>query len=385
MRPSFARGTCQLPSPGAQARPSSRSAHSSIRRNCVPEEQENVPISSDAECSSVRPTPPLSGDSDRAASSSTRSDIWHEYASHLDSQQRRLEILRESRDSAAAEQDFFAAAAFAQQAEDLESSDSLKRLRQAQADAIAEQDFAKAAQIYQARLGALCGWWHVSPGQADAWGHVLHVTESFGKLTGTAYSAADLVKVFGCTPDNQMRANLDHALLNRVGAPVFEVYVNSPDDPGAHLAAVTSTRCHLRLALTHHPPHCTRCTQHSRMPCDRPGLVAPAATCIVPMDTTWISLRARPVASPSVRMQTWECSNSPSSSEEMCQLWATFPTRFGRTSLPGSRRRCPPRGRCAHAPASGRPASTANPTTTPRPHRAAAVRRRRGWGPPAAR
>lgn len=242
MRPSFARGTCQLPSPGAQSRPSSRSAHSSVRRGCVPEEQENVSSSADAEFPSVRRTPHLSGDSDWAASSPNRSAIWQEYASHLDAQQRRLEVLRESRDSAAAEQDFFAAAAFAQQAEDLESSDSLKRLRQAQADAIAEQDFARAAQIYQARLGALCGWWHVSPGQADAWGHVLHVTESFGKLTGIAYSAADLVKVFGCTPDNQMRANLDRELLSSVGAPVFEVYINSPDDPGVCLTHASTRR-----------------------------------------------------------------------------------------------------------------------------------------------
>lgn len=174
-------------------------------------------------------TPIHCSDSAWTASSASHVTTWHEYANRLDIQQRRLDMLLESRDSAVAEEDFFAAAAFAGQAEELQATDSLRRLRQAQADAIAEQDYTKAAQIYQSRLGTLCGWWQVSPGQADVWGHVLHVTEQFGKLTGRAYSAADLVKLFGCTPNNQMRASLNKDMLSSVGETVFEVYIAAPD------------------------------------------------------------------------------------------------------------------------------------------------------------
>ena len=235
MPPSFARVASSLQPPAAQARASAKFAQNSVRRSCIPDSKASYSRrGDDASLPSAGVAPPhQSSESDFCAPSANHVAIWHEYADHLDAQQHRLEVLRESRDSAAAEEDFFAAAAFAQQAEDLESSDSLKRLRRAQADAIAAEDFEKAAQIHQARLGALCGWWHVSPGQADAWGHVLHVSESYGKLTGTAYSAADLVKVFGCTPDNQMRAKLNPELLGSVGATIFEVCITALQGSGA--------------------------------------------------------------------------------------------------------------------------------------------------------
>eukprot|EP00892_Ulva_mutabilis_P008116 jgi/Ulvmu1/5677/UM024_0024.1 len=227
MRPSSVRSPCKVQPQVAPARPSSRRTKGVVQRSCLPEGQDGQARYNDDISPAASPAPALRSELAHVEAPATDAAAWHEYAGHIDAQQRRLDMLLESRDSAAAEEDFFAAAAFARQAEEVQMTDSLRRLRQAQADAIADQNYDQAAQIYQARLGALCGWWQVSPGQEDVWGHVLHVTERFGKLTGTAYSAADLVKVFGCTPDNQMRAALNPGMLANVGETIFEVYITS--------------------------------------------------------------------------------------------------------------------------------------------------------------
>ena len=152
--------------------------------------------------------------------------FWEALSTHLDEQNAELQSLVAERDSAAKQQRFSDAAHLSQKIQEIRSTDSLAELRADQACAVAQQDFRRAAAL-QAHLGpalgALPGWWQTSTHKTDIRGHVIYVSEAFGKLVGRVFSATDVTRIFGCTPDNHLGVNPSPQLMSQLGTVVFEV------------------------------------------------------------------------------------------------------------------------------------------------------------------
>jgi hypothetical protein len=153
-------------------------------------------------------------------------------ADELDKRQADLQFALEERACAVRQERFSDAAVAARKVQDIESQDIVASLRADQATAVEEQDFVRAASLQKARLAALLGWWQIAPDKKDVRGHVLHVSEAYGKLVGRVYSASDLAKILGCTPENKLGLSPSPQLKSQLGTTVFEVIFQSLSGSG---------------------------------------------------------------------------------------------------------------------------------------------------------
>lgn len=192
--------------------------------------------------------------------------FWKGLAVQLDQREAALQSLLHERDRVARQERFSDAALLSRQVQELQSEDIVAQLRADQICAVEQQDFIRAAALKKARLVNLLGWWQIGPlDKKDVRGHVMHVSEAFGKLVGRVYSASDLAKIFGCTAENHLGVKPTPELMSRLGTAVFEVILHSGS--GAGVLPQCCTRMLMTAAKLVHVSMCLfaplRCTETS--------------------------------------------------------------------------------------------------------------------------
>ena len=146
-----------------------------------------------------------------------------------------------------AAQDYAAAATLAARAQTLQSQDALAVAHSAIDAAVARHDFACAAALRDSAMLRLRGWWSVAPDSTDPQGHLLHVSESYGRLRARAYSPRQLAEAHGWHEGAQMQRSEARLPLEATGVPLFDVMLRQTSNGAATHNAIVKRLSQLQL------------------------------------------------------------------------------------------------------------------------------------------
>jgi hypothetical protein len=155
---------------------------------------------------------------------------WKTFASEMDTQAMNLARSRAFVHRAAAAEQYAAAARHAAAVSSLVAANSATQIQASLADAVNADDFPRAAALRDAALLRLRGWWRVTAHGSDPWGHLVHVTEGYGRLSARAYSAAHLAELHGWQDDTFFNTEGGAVAVEEGGVPLFEVMLTHTPD-----------------------------------------------------------------------------------------------------------------------------------------------------------
>jgi hypothetical protein len=124
---------------------------------------------------------------------------------------------------AVAEEAYGQAAALNRRASALQAADALTQLRAAMSSAVAAQDYAGAAALRDASYRGLLGWWRVTADGQDAWGHLVHISEAYGRLAARGYTPSHIADMHGWRQESPYRSSVGNANVSEAGLPLFEI------------------------------------------------------------------------------------------------------------------------------------------------------------------
>lgn len=142
---------------------------------------------------------------------------------------------------AAAAEEYGRAATLRRRATALQTADPLTQLRAALSAAVTAQDYAGAAALRDASRCGLIGWWRVAPDGCDVWGHLVHISDEYGRLAARAYTPSHIAGIHGWRQEIPYCSSLGNATVAEAGVPLFEIVFYRGDDGASRAITIAQS------------------------------------------------------------------------------------------------------------------------------------------------